>query len=133
MRHPITQHSVVGKVVPLKDLQEAWMLRQLEQEVTILSRLNHDNVIRYIATFQAPAPAICVLMEYAPGGDLAKVIRTAQRDLASARQVRLNPNPNPDPNPNPHPNPNPNPNPPHGRCASGRWASAARVRRTKGR
>ena len=54
MRHPITQHSVVGKVVPLKDLQEAWMLRQLEQEVTILSRLNHDNVIRYIATFQAP-------------------------------------------------------------------------------
>ena len=27
-------------------------------------------------------------MEYAPGGDLAKVIRTAQRDLASARQVR---------------------------------------------
>ena len=56
MRHPITQHSVVGKVVPLKDLQEAWMLRQLEQEVAILSRLNHDNVIRYIATFQAPAP-----------------------------------------------------------------------------
>ena len=40
--------------MPLKDLQEAWMLRQLEQEVTILSRLNHDNVIRYIATFQAP-------------------------------------------------------------------------------
>ena len=40
------------------------------------------------------------------------MIRTAQRDLASARQVRLNPNPNPDPNPNPHPNPNPNPNPP---------------------
>ena len=27
-------------------------------------------------------------MEYAPGGDLAKVIRTAQRDLASAQQVR---------------------------------------------
>ena len=40
--------------MPLKDLQETWMLRQLEQEVTILSRLNHDNVIRYIATFQAP-------------------------------------------------------------------------------
>ena len=25
-------------------------------QVTILSRLNHDNVIRYIAAFQAPAP-----------------------------------------------------------------------------
>ena len=64
MRHPLTKHCVVGKVVLLKDLQEPWMLRQVEQEVSILSRLEHANVIRYIATFQAPqhghAHAICM-------------------------------------------------------------------------
>jgi hypothetical protein len=30
------------------------VLRQVEQEVAILSRLEHANVIQYIATFQAP-------------------------------------------------------------------------------
>ena len=54
MRHPITKHCVVGKIVLLEDLQEAWVLRQVEQEVAILSRLEHANVIQYIATFQAP-------------------------------------------------------------------------------
>ena len=53
MRHPISKHCVVAKVLLLKDLQEAWMVRQVEQEVAILSRLKHANVIQYIATFQA--------------------------------------------------------------------------------
>ena len=53
MRHPISKHCVVAKVLLLKDLQEPWMMRQVEQEVAILSRLKHANVIQYIATFQA--------------------------------------------------------------------------------
>ena len=35
-------------------------------------------MIQYIAAFQVPDPGICILMEYAPGGDLAMAIREAQ-------------------------------------------------------
>ena len=63
-------------------------------------------------------------------------MQLTKREIVATQLIVTTPeksNPNPNPNPNPSPNPNPNPNPPHGRCASGRWASAARVRRTKGR
>ena len=42
-------------------------------QVAILTALKHPHIIEYIATFQAhPDPGICILMEYASGGDLAK-------------------------------------------------------------
>lgn len=101
-----TGDRVVGKVLLLDELRESdslrkvaandstaprsptvrhtpprLALRQVEQEISMLTKIKHTHVIDYIATFQVPDPGICVLMEYAAGGDLAKVIRSAQRDF----------------------------------------------------
>ena len=41
--------------------------------MAILTALKHPHVIEYLATFQEhPDPGVCILMEYASGGDLAK-------------------------------------------------------------
>ena len=76
-----TGDHVVGKVMLLEELPNPSDLTNLEQEVHMLTAIRHKHVIEYIATFQVPDPGICVLMEYAAGGDLAKVIRTAQHEV----------------------------------------------------
>ena len=47
------------------------MAKQAQAEA--LARLQHPNVIRYHATF-AEQGAVCILMEYAAGGDLGTVL-----------------------------------------------------------
>ena len=76
-----TGDRVVGKVMLLEELRNPGDLTNVEQEVHMLTAIRHKHVIEYIATFQVPDPGICVLMEYAAGGDLAKVVRTAQREM----------------------------------------------------
>ncbi|KAJ7549108.1 hypothetical protein O6H91_07G040200 [Diphasiastrum complanatum] len=43
--------------------------RQFIQEVTLLSRLHHQNVVRFVAACRKP-PVCCVITEYLPNGSL---------------------------------------------------------------
>jgi NIMA (never in mitosis gene a)-related kinase len=45
------------------------------QEVNILKKLDHPNVVKYYANFMEDN-CICIVMEYAQGGDLQKLIRS---------------------------------------------------------
>ena len=49
----------------------------------------HKHVIEFIATFRSPDLGICIVMEYASGGDLSKVIRSAQAKLLEAQLAGL--------------------------------------------
>ena len=80
MRDRSTGECVVAKVVPLELLQGK-ALKRVQHEVHVLTTIQHAHVIGYKTTFitSAPEPSICIVMEYAPGGDLAHLIRAAQR------------------------------------------------------
>ena len=53
-------------------------------------KIKHAHVIEYLAAFQLEhrqEPEICIVMEHAPLGDLAKVVRDAQRHYRSASEL----------------------------------------------
>ena len=52
-------------------------------------KIKHDHVIEYLAAFQLEGqePEICIMMEHSPLGDLAKVVRDAQRHYRSASEL----------------------------------------------
>ena len=70
---------VVTKCIPLHHLNNAEQTSQIEQEVSILMRVRHLHVIEYIDTFLSPEPiSVCIVMEYAAGGDLSDAIKEAK-------------------------------------------------------
>jgi serine/threonine protein kinase len=65
---------VVCKELPLGGL-DAGHLQQLQNEVRILSSLQHDHIIAYRSSFPRPSEQLlCVVMEYAEGGTLHDVV-----------------------------------------------------------
>ncbi|KAI5062314.1 hypothetical protein GOP47_0022853 [Adiantum capillus-veneris] len=71
--HGIYQNRTVAvKLImpPCEDLQLSSQLsRQFFLEVTLLSRLQHSNIIKFVGACKRP-PIYCVITEYLPGGSL---------------------------------------------------------------
>ena len=57
-------------------------------EARALSRLGHAHVVRYHATF-SEASAVCILMEFAEGGDLSALLSARWEAAARASQSHL--------------------------------------------
>ena len=72
VKHQKTGEQLVMKEVSLKGLslkeQKATM-----NEVTVLKKLNHANIIGYKESF-CSGDVLCICMEWAPGGDLGSLI-----------------------------------------------------------
>ena len=47
-------------------------VRSAKQEINVLKRLSHPNIIGYVTTFEESG-TINIVMEFAAGGDLARV------------------------------------------------------------
>lgn len=69
---PARPEPLVLKEVSLKGLT-AKERKATMNEVAVLKRLLHDNIISFVSS-EVIDGSLCVLMEYAPGGDLAKLI-----------------------------------------------------------
>ena len=71
------EHVTTGEVYALKRTRFGMKgqpdSKKVQIEADALARLQHPNVIRYHATF-AEQGAVCILMEYASGGDLGTVL-----------------------------------------------------------
>ena len=48
-------------------------MEQLEQEVELLSRLQHPNIVRYVGIVRE-AKALFIFLEYVPGGSIASLL-----------------------------------------------------------
>lgn len=52
----------------------------MQKEATILKELNHPNIINFHDSFLDDKERFCILMEYAPGGDLSTYLKTYQKN-----------------------------------------------------
>jgi len=77
---------VVGKVVLIKGCGPQ-ALAAIENEVKMLTRLKHPNIITYLSSFPVKRH-LYLLMEYAPGGDLSRFIKGRQFMLKPEAQLR---------------------------------------------
>ena len=67
-------HKLTGKHVAIKTIEKAYMKdefsrKKVFQEVYILKKIKHSNIIRLLEVFESPKHLLMV-MEYAGGGDL---------------------------------------------------------------
>ncbi|GAB4822348.1 hypothetical protein N2152v2_009394 [Parachlorella kessleri] len=76
-RHRLTGQESAIKEIALDKLNSK--LRQsLESEVSILKRINHDNIVKLLEVFEEKSK-LYLIMEYCAGGDLAHYIRAHKR------------------------------------------------------
>jgi len=69
------EHRVLKEIV----LHDETVAKSTSQEVQILSKLQHPNIIRYFDSFEvaggdSTGPILCLVMEYCPGGDVGGII-----------------------------------------------------------
>ncbi|CAK0835902.1 unnamed protein product, partial [Prorocentrum cordatum] len=53
--------------------------KEAEKEVQVLQCCDHPNIVRYVDTFLHGAAKLCILMEYADGGDLSGAVKAQQQ------------------------------------------------------
>ena len=72
-------HKLTGKKVAIKTIKKQYMnneysKRKVFQEVYLLKKIKHSNVIRLLEVFESNNHMLMV-MEYAGGGDLLRLIK----------------------------------------------------------
>jgi NIMA (never in mitosis gene a)-related kinase len=64
--------------------------KSILNEVRILASIEHPNIIAYKEAFvDKDSTSLCIVMEYAEGGDLAQVVEKAQKDKKSLPETDI--------------------------------------------
>lgn len=76
-------HKLTGKYVAIKTIDKSYMKddysrKKVFQEVYILKKIKHQNVIRLLEVFESPKHML-IVMEYAGGGDLLQFVKKRER------------------------------------------------------
>jgi serine/threonine protein kinase len=76
-------HKLTGKYVAIKAIDKNYMKddfskKKVFQEVFILKKIRHSNIIRLLEVFESPKHFLMV-MEYADGGDLLQFVKQRKR------------------------------------------------------
>ena len=72
-------HLLTGKYVAIKTIEKSFMndefsKKKVFQEVYLLKKIKHSNVIRLLEVFESEKHML-IVMEYAGGGDLLRLIK----------------------------------------------------------
>ncbi|OMJ84379.1 hypothetical protein SteCoe_14533 [Stentor coeruleus] len=73
--HRLTGLKVAIKTIDKSIIQDDRTRRKVFQEVYVMKKINHQNVIRLLEVFESPKHLMIVL-EYSGGGDLLKLVKT---------------------------------------------------------
>ncbi|OMJ94961.1 hypothetical protein SteCoe_1824 [Stentor coeruleus] len=74
----LTGHKVAIKIIDKSFIKDERTRRKIFQEVFIMKKLSHRNIIRLLEVFESNKNVMIVL-EYAGGGDLLQIIKTRGR------------------------------------------------------
>lgn len=85
-----TGECFVMKEVSLRGMPSG-EIRNTKNEVRVLQRLHHDHVISYVDSFvvEGRDPKLCIIMEWASGGDLAGLISRRKKMGARFSEAEL--------------------------------------------
>ena len=72
--HKLTGRSVAIKTIEKSYMKDEFSKRKVFQEVYLLKKIKHSNVIRLLEVFES-SKHLLMVMEYAGGGDLLKLIK----------------------------------------------------------
>ncbi|KAI1421069.1 hypothetical protein F5Y12DRAFT_770080 [Xylaria sp. FL1777] len=78
--HKVTSR-VDGSPYAAKELDKRKFMKngvldqKVENEMKIMQKINHVNIVRYIEHFEWDAHQFIIIMEYIPGGDLGKLVQ----------------------------------------------------------
>lgn len=72
--HKLTGRYVAIKAIDKSYMQDNYSKSKVMQEVYILKKIRHLNVIRLFEVFEAQKHLL-IVMEYAGGGDLLKLVK----------------------------------------------------------
>jgi serine/threonine protein kinase len=76
--HKLSGKQVAIKMIEKSYIQDAFSRRKVFQEVYILKKIRHSNIIRLLEVFESESHLLMV-MEYAGGGDLLQYVKTRGR------------------------------------------------------
>ncbi|KAJ9445525.1 putative serine/threonine-protein kinase nek3 [Diplonema papillatum] len=85
MRAKDTRKYVVIKQVRIDQLSSKEQ-QEARNEIVILKRLSHPNIVKYVDSF-AEGKNLCIVMEYADGGDLANRVKKRSGALFPEEEV----------------------------------------------
>jgi len=72
--HKLTGKEVAIKTIDKEYMQDEFSKRKVFQEVYLLKKIKHSNVIRLLEVFESNKHLLMV-MEYAGGGDLLSLLK----------------------------------------------------------
>ena len=82
----VTANDQTRKQFVLKEIQlgmDRKVAEDAKKEAAFLRQLEHPNIVSYTESFQVPSPGggtmLCIVMEYADGGDLAQRVAAAKK------------------------------------------------------
>jgi 5'-AMP-activated protein kinase catalytic alpha subunit len=73
--HKLTGRYVAIKAINKEYMQDSYSRQKVMQEVYILRKIRHSNIIRLYEVFESSKNFLLV-MEYASGGDLLQYVKT---------------------------------------------------------
>lgn len=76
----------VMKTIDLSRMSEPER-RETLQEAKIIEHLEHPNIVKFIETFKTKRGKLCIVMDYADGGDLAGKIKDQRGKHFSEQQI----------------------------------------------
>ena len=87
MRDKKLRKFVCVKIIKIKNIPKKER-EATKNEVDLLKKLNHPNIVRYIDSFLSKnKESLCISMEYCDGGDLATQIKNAKRNLFNESKI----------------------------------------------
>ena len=66
--------SCVMKMIDIQKMSESER-KEVVQEARLLEALSHPNIVRFIEVYKTKKGKLCIIMDYADGGDLQKKIK----------------------------------------------------------
>lgn len=87
-REKVSKFIIAMKVLFKNQLDKANVIHQLKREVEIQSHLRHPNITRLYGYFH-DANRVYLVLEYAPGGELYKYLKTLPNHRLDEKRLDL--------------------------------------------